>query len=91
MEVAPEETDITGKEGGTRSSRDGRCGKTQHQLEGSRVVDHSAVVPENPQVKRGNNQEENNENIPMTGIAGEGDEIKIHDETAKKSVALSIL
>ena len=91
VEVAPDETNIAGKDRGTRISRDGRFSKTERKVEWSSVVNHSAFVPESSQAKLENNQEESNGNIPMTRIAGEGDEIKIHDDNANECVAQSKL
>ena len=91
VEVAPEQTEIIGKERGTRRSHHGRFGKNEHQLERSSVVDHSAFVPESSQAKPENRQEESNRNISMTGIAHDDDESQIHDETANESMKQSKL
>ena len=91
MEVAPDETNIAGKDRGTRISRDGRFSKTECKVEWSSVVNHSAFVPESSQAKLENNQEESNGNIPLTRIAGEVDEIKIRDDNANECVAQSKL
>ena len=91
VEVAPEETDITGKERGTRSSHHGRFSKTEHQAEGSRVVEHSAFVGESSQGKPENPQDESNRNISMTGIPRDDAETKISDETTNESVTQSKL
>ncbi|KAL9950276.1 hypothetical protein ACROYT_G042753 [Oculina patagonica] len=75
VEVAPEETDITAKERGTRSSHDGRLSKTEQQPEGSRFVDYSSFVREGSQAKPENSQEESNRKISLTGIPREDEEI----------------
>jgi len=80
MEVTPEKTDITEKERGTRRSHDGRFSKTEHQPEGSRVVDYSAFAREGSQAKPENYQQEGNGNISMTGIAHDDDESQIYTD-----------
>ena len=90
--VAPEETDITAKERGTRSSHDGRLSKTEQQPEGSRVVDYSSFGREGSRTKPENPQEESSRKISMTGIPQEYEEIThIRDETVNNSVTQSKL
>ena len=91
VEVAPEETEISGKERGTRSSHDGRLSKTEHQPEGSKVVNHSAFVNKSSQAKPENRQEESKRNISMTGISYDDEETKIRDETKNEAVTQSKL
>ena len=91
VDVAPEETDITGKERGTRRSHDGRFGKMEHRAERSRVAEHSAFVHKCSQGKPENSQEESNRNISMTGIPRDDDKTKIGDETTLETVTQSKL
>ena len=86
IKVTPEQTDINGKERGTRRSHDGRSSKNEHQLDGSNAVYHSTFVSESSQAKLENHQEESDRNISMTGIAHDDDESQIHDEAANESV-----
>ena len=91
VEVAPEETDVTGKERETRRSQDGRFSMTEHQAEGLRVVDYSAFVRESSQAKPENHHEESNRNISMTGRPHDDDESQIRDDTPSESVKQSKL
>jgi len=92
MEITPEETNVTGKEEGTRRSHDGTFIKTEHQMESSRVVDYSAFVRYSSQAKPENCQE-SNRNILITGIPYDTchNDDEIRHETANESVKQSNL
>lgn len=94
MEITPEETNVTGKEEGTRRSHDGTFSKKEYQLESSRVVDYSAFVRDSSQAKPENCQE-SNRNILKTGIPYDtchnDDETEIRHEAANESVKQSNL
>ena len=79
VHVAPEETDITVRERGTRSSRNAvRFGKTEQQTEGSRSMDCSVRVHEASQVKPVYRQVESKK---MVGISKEDTENQLREET----------
>lgn len=86
VEVVPEGTDITAKEGGIRRRDDERFSKTEPYSEASRVVDCSAFIPEGSQGKPEVPQEESNRQITMTGISHDDEDTHIRDETANDSV-----
>jgi len=69
-EVGPEETDMTARERGTRSSHDGRITKSEQRQEESRCVDYSAFIREGSQAKDQNLQGESSKDISMAGISG---------------------
>ena len=87
VEVAPEETEVTAKEGRTRSSHDGRFSKTEQIPEGSRVVDYSPFVCEEPE----NLQEQGDRKFSMTGIPQDEEINHINDEPINNSVTQSKL
>ena len=91
IKVTPDETDITGKERGTRRSHNGRFSKTDHQQEGPRVVNYSVFVRESSRAKPENHHEESNTNISMTGIPHDDDETQIRDDTPSESMKQSKL
>ena len=79
VHVAPEETDITARERGTRSSRDAvRFGKTEQQTEGSRSMDCSVHVHEASQAKPEYRQVESKRKV---GISKEDTEKQLREET----------
>ena len=69
-EVGPEETDMTARERGTRSSHDGRITKSEQRQEESRCVDYSAFIREGSHAKDQNLQGESSKDISMAGISG---------------------
>ena len=80
VEVIPEETDITARERGTRSSHEVRATKSDQQLEESRHVDSSVMAHEN-------SHDESIKGISMAGIGLSQEDMKgqIRHETTDDS------
>ena len=80
VQVSPEETDITARERGTRSSNDARTSKTEHQPEESRTGDYLAFKRDGSQVNDQPPQGESAKDMSMAPISQEDIEGQIQEE-----------